>query len=550
MRTLCTVRATMNYVDTDVSVVEWKACDRFPFLGRSVGVDTETELITDTVLFPPLVVMGVFDPAHQTCYIVYHEDVPVFLRELCRRDVQQRYFNLGFDEGVLDNEVEGRPLIDAIDDGRVRDMQIRIQMNDLATSGFIPGNHWSLKDCAAAYLNYELDKGDGTENSARLSFHRGVEITDEQARYLPFDCITTWALGEAVPEQPIDPVNNISVEVGHTKGMCVLAHLSANGFPVDPVVADYMRNMLRKDMDGWRLKLLEFGFPDPYYDPANDRRLVEGQLEEGMRMMFGDGDYPVEGKAKGNWRRMLLQMWNHSDEPDEVELLKQDVLAAYTDKPVSFRKKEAALWDSMVEDFGLGAFDASTKKLVMPALVGVALQELAKQDATNGYDAASALTKAAEWMDEHPELTSPEARGKPRAFFQQHVKDLMLGQCPQGPEAMRKMIESQRRHAEEFGQRFTEADELAMIMDQSKLKLDLTEKSGDIQLTLKDMWRLQDLGIEDKFLEAFTGFNHCGKYLSTYLDATYVKSDGRVHPRYQNLMRTGRTSCTNPLKSQ
>ena len=138
-----------------VSVVQWTRADPFPRLGPHVGVDTETELITETDLAPPLVVLGVFDPKSATCYISYCEDAAVFINQLSKMEVRQYYFNLGFDEMVLDNEDPEKALMDAIEYGRVRDMQIRIQLRDIATRGFIPYNHYNLADCSRLLLKVE-----------------------------------------------------------------------------------------------------------------------------------------------------------------------------------------------------------------------------------------------------------------------------------------------------------------------------------------------------------------------------------------------------------
>ena len=217
-------RASPRYfVRGEVRIVEWHKEDPFPDLGPSVGVDTETELITETNSAPPLVVLGVFDARSRTCYISYWEDAAVFIRELSKREIQQRYFNLGFDEHVLNDVDPELTLLQAIECGRVRDMQIRLQLYDIATLGYIPYNHYSLADCSRLKLGVELDKGEKDDpNSHRLTFRRGTPITQEQAVYLMWDCLSTWALGERIPEQP--------TEVTHAKGMCVLAHLNYNGF--------------------------------------------------------------------------------------------------------------------------------------------------------------------------------------------------------------------------------------------------------------------------------------------------------------------------------
>ena len=110
MRLLRTVSSDMKQVVGEVSVVEWTASDSFPRLGKSVGIDTETELITGTTWFPPVVVLGCYDNDSRTCYVVYWQDIPAFMTQLCKRDIEQRYFNLGFDEGVIDNELENSDL--------------------------------------------------------------------------------------------------------------------------------------------------------------------------------------------------------------------------------------------------------------------------------------------------------------------------------------------------------------------------------------------------------------------------------------------------------
>ena len=148
MRDLATVYVVLpGLYEGPVKIVQWTQSDPFPKLGSYVGVDTETELITDTNSAPPLVVLGVFDPEESnTCYISYWEDAAVFIKWLSTQEIQQRYFNLGFDEHVLNDVDPDKTLLDAIEYGRVRDMQIRIQLNDIATIGYIPWNHYSQGD--------------------------------------------------------------------------------------------------------------------------------------------------------------------------------------------------------------------------------------------------------------------------------------------------------------------------------------------------------------------------------------------------------------------
>lgn len=519
MRELCSVDVSMRHYRGPVKVVQWSHGDRFPELGTSVGVDTETELITDTCLAPKVVVLGVFDPSSGTCYVVYWRDIPEFMRELCAREIEQRYFNLGFDEQVLDNEDEAAPLMTAIDQGRVRDMQIRLHLHEIATLGFIRHTMHSLAGCTLQLENWELDKGDGTESSARLSFRRfnqdgsDYAMTDEQARYLPFDCISTWCLGEAVPPQP--------TEVAHTKGMVVLAHISANGFPVDAKVFDFMEKKLIAHRDKYRDELLTYGFPDPYRDAqqeaADVRSMLHAQYERliaraGLQSgMEPDAEGVKPPPSKLNLKYAIMYLYAHEHEPSELELLCKNMKTVMEWKRSGLRKSEQELWNTLCEQHGLASVDAMTKAVAMQAYVMQMLTCVNDQLDTLDipeYDFAEAVASADDLLDKHPSWCSGEPEIGPRKFFQSHVKDLL------------------------------EAN--------PGLELDTTEKSGEIKLTLKDMWRLEDRDIHDKFLTSYTSYNHCVKLLSTYMNREYIKSDGRVHPRFTNIMRTGRTSCSRP----
>ncbi len=48
------------------------------------------------------------------------------------------------------------------------------------------------------------------------------------------------------------------------------------------------------------------------------------------------------------------------------------------------------------------------------------------------------------------------------------------------------------------------------------------------------------------FLTAYRDYRHSEKMLSTYLNPELVGIDGRVHPYFSPLLRTGRTSCSRP----
>ena len=518
MKLLCLAHPHMKHVLDDVRVVQWERGDPVPVFGPSVGVDTETELITDTCLAPPLVVLGVYDNATRTCYIVYWNDIELFLKSMCNQNTQQRYFNVGFDESVLDNELpEERPLLAAIDRDRVIDMQIRVNLHDLATCGYIVYDTFSLEGCAKTYLNWKLDKGDGTEDSARLSFRRGTPITAEQAEYLAYDCMTTWAIGEEVEHQ--------ATEEAHTKGAVVLYHISSNGTVVDPVMYKYFREKLQADMDRYREELVAIGFPDPYRDPQKEaaairdmfhtqynRLLARAGLESGLAAPEPTDDNPSPERpmpSKTSLKYAICYLYDFSDNTEEIGLLPEWLKVVMEWDRKNMLKKATDEYAMLCEDYGIQSIDSMRRAVVMQAYVAKLLEYVNDSlDRDGKYLFQDAVDFADQYMDEHPALSVSTEPIGPRKYFQEHVQRLLA--------------------------------------NNPGLELDKTEKSGEIKLTLKDMWKLEDLGITDKFLQLYTAFNHVVKYMSTYMDPKFIKSDGRVHPRYTNILRTGRTSCNSP----
>ena len=526
MKTLCRVHPRFRHYAHDVEVVEWSHGDPFPDLGPSVGIDTETELITDTVLAPPVVVLGCFDPAHDVCYIVYWQDIPEFMRELCVRDVEQRYFNLGFDEQVIDNETEDKPLMHAVDQNRVVDMQIRIHLHRIQTTGFIGGNDYALGKCCKTFEGVELDKGDGTEQSARLSFKRYDEtglpkkITDEQAQYLPFDCIGTWCLGEAVPPLPDDPRFGRSFEYAHVKGMVVLAHISANGFPVDMEVYKALDDLLLQDMSTYREKLIEFGYPDPWRDKKKELADMQADLRRQYARLLTLGGIVVDAQPPEDWvptrnnlKLALMYLYAHEQEPNETRELAENLKAVMQFKNPSLRTNERKLYDKLCETYGLEAVDSIKKAAALQVYVAAAFKSVCEQIAANNgsYTFQAAIDAGEDALDANPQWSSTTEQIGPDKFFQLHVNQ--------------------------------------MLQLNPSLKLNTTD-GGKIKLAKDDMWRLKDLGIQDKFLDAYTGYKHAEKLRSTYLKPKnkppYIKSDCKVHAKYNNIVRTGRVSCKGP----
>lgn len=524
MKVLGSTRCTLPFYNKDVTVCLWEKGDPYPTLGKSVGIDTETELITAEVQDPPMVVYGLFDPDSATCWISYWDQFMDLNRYVNRSETQQRYFNLGFDEIEIDNEDDEGTLKDAIEARRVRDMQIRYHLWLLATWGDIPEKGFkSLEDVTRRKLKIDLDKGKADDpDSHRLTFRRynpdgsKYVITDKQAVYLAWDCMATWALGEVIPEQP--------TEVQHTKGMCVLAHIRRNGIKVDPFVWDAMEKQTIQEKEEARLRLMAFGYPDP--DKRNDDVTPQKELFYDSLRKFcevtGQPDISENATVSKDRMRFLFsyaQDFSGTADMEAIDRLAQIIVFALdgktTDKQIKPNKSILQVYNSEVlEPYDLYAFDSNKNKITPMAMVGAFLEDAVRQYSDKntlyraGFFFKDAIEHTTEYMDDHPWLIeSKKGRMGPKKFFQNHVQGI--------------------------------------IQKYPKLELDKTKK-GQLKLAKDDMWKLEDLGIKDDFLTAYTEYYHLRKLLSTYLNRSFIGSDGRIRAHFQNLVRTSRTSCRAP----
>lgn len=512
-----------KYWSGEVEVRLWETGDPFPTLGSSVGIDTETELITDAVKDPPLVVYGCFDPASSICWIAYWNEALPLMQYVSTTNTRQYYFNVGFDEMIIDNEDPEETLLTAVDAGRVRDMQIRYHLWLLATAGDIPKKgHSKLYEIAKRMLNVELDKGQADDpESHRLTFRRYNEdgtiyrMTQKQAIYLAWDCISTWGLSQAIPEQV--------TEVQHTKGMIVLAHIMRNGFQVDMRIWNAMDEQLLAEMEEARERLMSFGFPDP--EKRNDstepqETLFKTSVQQFCEVTGQNFNMDYLTCSKDRMRFLLTFVYNYrsSTEASDLETLAQlvpYVLSAKTpDKDLSLTKKIKEMWNVVLEEYELLAFDSNKRKIIPVAYLGAFIEDLVRQwrlpeFSTSGVNFEEAIEAAGQYMDDHPWLMeSKSGKVGPKKFFIQYVHDLM------------------KRYPD--------------------LKLEESPKAHEPKLAKDDMWRLEDLGIDDAFINAHTDYYHLRKFRNTYLNTEFIASDGRIHARFMNLKRTSRTSCQKP----
>lgn len=504
MKELARIATSYKHFSDPVTVRLWEHGDAFPSLGKSVGIDTETELITDCNKAPDVVILGCFDPSTKTCWQVMWQDIPEFVSELCSRSIEQRYFNAGFDQMVIDNEMpDDMPILNAADRDRVLDMQVRVQLHNLSTVGYIVFKTRNLAGCTEHYEGVHLDKGDGTEESDRLSFRRGTPVTESQHVYLAHDCISTWCIGEAVPRMKTEEVA--------TKGAIVLANISRNGIDVDmPVFRELLRK-LEEEKDMYAEKLRVHNFPLKQFKPkVRTKQEIEDATAEALTAIGIPEDVAALASTKLAGLRKIIVMLHeggYTIKTARESYLSEASEALATTSPTAAQTR---VIDKIIDDLNLGAFMSNRR--ARPAFLADTFHRFAFGTPVTIYQALEETASSFD-LDMYPAVEHDAP--KPKQVLQEHIQHLIDLYPDLSPDA------------------------------KTPVSLSMTA-SGSLKLAKDDMWKLKQLGVEDQLLADYIGYKHAEKLASTYLNSQFIASDNKIHARFSSLVRTTRTSCSVP----
>ena len=469
-----------------VAVKDWHPGDQFPKFGRAVSNDNETELITTFKPVPELVVAGFYNPVDRTCYYVYPDGIDTWYKELHRQKIMVYMFNAAFDIPTA----ETQEVYSMLDEDLIMDVGINYQIHNIATKGDIAFDCLSLKGAAAKVAGMELDKGeDKGDEAARVTFHRNVPLTDEQREYLSGDLLSTYLIGDAYVPQP-----TVFLQ---TKADLVLATMTRNGLLIDKEVWSALRNQVTTEMNEAKSKLETFGFPFPNDGNANDPKDI---LFHELAVL----GYPCDKDSvtKEQLRRAILEAAKYyeehktqvTDESNAKELADRITAEFYKDGKLS--ANDSRNYKAFMEGIDAMAFDTSrSQKALYPVLT-----EALRVIKTGSAD----TSKLTDELDNHLYVLEKKASIGPVKFLQDYVERLM--------------------------------------QEYPNLELEITPKSGRVKISKTDKWRLEDAGVKSEFLEAYMDYKHNEKLLSTYLKPEYIREDGKVHPHYNVLVRTGRTS--------
>ena len=469
-----------------VFIKDWHHGDPFPKFSRAVSNDNETELITTFKPIPELVVAGFYNPVDRTCYYVYPDGIDAWYKELHRQKIMVYMFNAAFDIPTA----ETQEVYAMLDEDLIMDVGINYQIHNIATKGDIAFDCLSLKGCAAKVAGMELDKGeDKGDEAARVTFHRGLPLTDEQREYLSGDLLSTYLIGDAFLPQP-----TVFLQ---TKADLVLATMTRNGQVIDKEVWAALRHQVTTEMNEARSKLETFGFP--FSDDAN--------AKDPKDILFGELsilEVPCDKESinKDQLRRAILEAAKYyeehkaeiTDDSNAKDLAKLIVDEFWSDSKLS--ANDSRNYKTFMESIDAMAFDTSRSQKALYPILTEAIRVLKKGSADK--------TKLQEELDNHLYVLEKKPTIGPVKFLQNYVERLM--------------------------------------QEHPNLELEITPKSGRVKISKTDKWRLDDAGVTSEFLEAYMDYKHNEKLLSTYLKPEYIKEDGKIHPHFNVLVRTGRTS--------
>ena len=472
-------------------VARWWTPDDDILEGNVFGIDTETELIQHSAHTPDCVIMTIASGNQVDVVPWQHTDL--YLNRLKGRqgdDITLYFLNIGFDRRVLNSAV----LDDWLMKGKVVDVAVRHKLYKTAVQGYYE-EPASLKNLAKIYLFMELEK----DSDVRLTYTRSmVKLDTGHIIYAAKDAWVTLAIGSSIPKQPTERLQ--------TKADVVLDSISMNGMLVDKAVWDEKKQSLMSRMEDAREKLEAFGFNTD----ANSNKpavmllnliklLAKGCGADAASLQFAK--VPTAGKLK------ILLMCTISDygTSSYAEYCRGlcEALIDLRDSKEAPSDKLKAKMQKVFAKFGISDLLKTRKSrpllkaidiMVSEFKKGVSLEE-ALRTLVNLYQAAAG------WEDDSSFMS-------PTKYLQDYLKKL---------ESI-----------------------------YPNLKLPRTP-TGKIQLSGQDKWRLLKAGVQDEFIEQYMKYKHLEKIIGTYLNDKNINMvDRRIHPRFNVLVRTGRTSCSKP----
>lgn len=550
----------IQLTDAEFILNVWEPGDD-PVIGPLLSIDTETELFVDHE-FPDLVMMQV--TAGHRIDLVHWEHKEEYINQLLRYNTRSTivFVNAAYDLGVL----KMKCLYDLVDQRRIVDMQDRYKLWEIAERGFVRAPA-SLKNMTKNFLMYNLPKDD----DLRLNFTRKREPSLDQLRYGAYDVAATWLLGKRMPAQPTEAdsqiMGSIVLDAIARKGMRVdierfwqlhakftdrlwsqLFDLEFNGYC--PLLSKSSREILEDGLKALGVEVELSGITGPkmeyillkalvhqlapvehfknalltaIYDVGREDTPLLGLYEvceETVNRIESEFDYKLK-------RDRVEAAWNHLKQHMSLD----DIIAEGGNTRCNpFKGKLRKRITEYVKMHVGSAFTLDTGKMVYHSN-GLGLDRMAGEESLNIH-AMSFLIR---------DICIAKAGKNP--MVPEYSKEAMASYL-NAKVSMYGHYTSELRDVYR-GDAFMQARLTALEALNPGLVFPRTEE-GKIQLSLKDKWLLVVHNVQDKVLETYIDYKHNEKLLSTYLNPDHIGKDGRIHTRFENYLKTGRTSSSKP----
>ena len=503
--------------------------------GPCCGIDSETELIQNGYETPPVVVAGFASGG--VCQLVHWKDLPEYLPLFLQHNPTTKlvFFNIHFDINAMGREV----LLEELKrDGRCMELSIAYKIHAVGSRrGWFPPSV-TLEYVARKTLGVQLDKDSGV----RTSFTRDMELTDQHLIYLAEDCIATELCG--------NKYKNLPTETIQARASFVMAEISKNGLLADRDHIMKNREIQINKMADLAKKLRMFGFKvKKETDDLTNLQRISRALE-----MYGHTDISSRLEAMGKKQFPAAALW----------LLTANVLSTLADNPpgsvlpsdISDVMKpviQAVLVETMdwtAKNKQLKPMVESAQKYIRDYLENLNCADAVAEKQPKAEVAIVILENLCEMFKAGLLSESLEAFN---TEFQQCYDENLGWLKGTKPPTNAQFIQKHLRKliASNPGLTFplTKASEKAVRKYAAKCKREGVEVDQDEVMNLsvfackrQEMWRLEDVGATDAFLDVYTEYKHAEKLLGTYFTPDYIDGDGRVHSKFNPFVITGRTS--------
>jgi len=452
-----------------------------------IGLDTETEPIQGKVDFPP-VVLGQFCNG-VICHLVPWQDMPYYMEEVNKANPTAvwTFHNLPFDSGVTGHLPW---MLQKVDEGKVIDVGIRWQLRDIARIGSMRSEEYpALDDVTWDVLKYSLNK----ETSIRMGFRQDKEPDEASCKYAAEDALATWMCAYTMQKQ--------GTEDYQVKCMIPLDTISRNGMLVDQdnftalsqKLTDEYQEVGQSLQDKWDL-------PIGKNKDLNGPQML-GQLGETINLLFVGEKKDVSVGIASYMTFLALQ---NIDDPyfgNSVTQAYSDCLDPEFSKAVNKNRKD---YDTFIANT-LGVTPpvnaknevVLTKKTLLHILYRIVRY---RYEGLSGTDVKNRI---------YVEYT--ECLGWSSEYKQKGIETVM--------------------------QAILHDVEVAMEVTFTRTA------TGKIATNEEAMGKYD---VDHPFLNDYKRYKHLEKMIGTYLNWDLVEPDGRVHPRFMYMVRTGRTSCRRP----